>query len=252
MEGRSFSNSSYTVLDGSGVTLEGAVDLSVPPVVAAVWSVNGRARQFVAGPRENAESFARSLGVVVFDEEFGFGEGSLLLGSDVLFDAITGITAERRWAVWRGTSWSLYTHIVGDRESSPGLSNALIARLNQFDIEELSAGMRLSARDSQATPMLGQSRQPTVWKQVPGIGTLDIYELTDWHRDRLPSWRGEPVHGGDLYSVGDSELDDGTHQSLLALVGGSAYTLIAADPDVDEVSLLDAVATLSVAWIRPG
>lgn len=232
----------HLVLDGSSVALDGPVGLTVPPTNFTRWSIDGRIEDFGTGHRGYAAAAVSSLGTVIFVEEYAFQGGRLRIGTDVLVDRVTLVSTERRWAVWEGLNYSMYAGRAGVHSAD------LMALLDRFLFEEESAGLTLLPKDSQTTQPVRAGTYPHVYKTLPEIGLLTIYQLTNEHLRSLPSWQGQRVQGGELFRLEPTTLDDGQTQERLALVGATTFTVVDVDLQASDAEMLDSLSQISVEW----
>ena len=244
-------------IDGSVVVLHGASQIdSVPvpvPVTSAVWSIEDEPFIFVSGDISNAEGFVRAMGVSTFDQSFGYRNGSLLLGSDMLLHQDSTVAeAERRWAIWRGSASSIWVHVVGSVGSTAGLSDALLRLLESFMIDEFENGVVLQPRDPFATPLLGGQDAPSAHFRLSDLGSVEVYAKTKYFLGSLPRWPGMPVRGGELYLEGELKSENGSTKPIFALIGESTYSLITAETGIDEETLLLRVSDLQIDWLADG
>jgi hypothetical protein len=234
----------HLALDGSVVTIDTSdgLDLQRPASSIGVYSVDGIEREFTGSHRDFGRDVAADVGLVL-DEEYALQGGTFLAGSVTqvwpeIGDAGDPITSLLRLGVWEGDQYSLHAHIYG----GDGLD--LIDLFNRFTIIETDLGIQLLP----GSPGAGTSaREPSLLKDVPGVGLLDIIALTTREVRALPRWQGTRVRGGELFL---SEVDG--RGRYYVLVGGSARTAVLPASDCSHSTLAPALETLQVSWTRAG
>ena len=210
----------------------------------------GALRQaFTSGVRELGEqvAFDPSLSVDMrIDEEYGFQGGKLRLGWGI---PPVGPDGAEYWeigpdgvprrhpfriAFWEGESFSLRTHQYG------GESADLIAMFDQFQIRDTSEGIILIPNEPKQTLFV---KGPKILKDIPEIGLLDIYQLTERTVKEVPSHHGTPVEGGELFVDGA-----GTDHPFFLLVSDTSLTEILPHPRLDPIALVNQCANIVVQW----
>ncbi|MFC6929964.1 hypothetical protein ACFQHO_06185 [Actinomadura yumaensis] len=91
-------------------------------------------------------------------------------------------------AVWEGRRHAVFTHLY---HGGPADAVAFFGSLRLSEHE-----------DGVVAVPKGRARRPEpaeLVKEVPGVGLLEITALNGQTRKRLPSWRGAPVAGGELF-----------------------------------------------------
>lgn len=234
----------HMVVCGDSVEIEAPFDVSMPCTTFARWTVDGQSFEFGSGRADFAEVFARSMGVMDFEAEYSFEEGSLKIGTDKVYDSELSLVAPRKWGVWRGTSFSFLTQKV---EAS---TERLIDVISAFRVREDQIGVQLVPRNSAATPLRTPGR-PCVFKGLQGIGLATLRARTTEGDRALPKWSGQKVRGGELFGGANSLLDDGRVQKSLVLVADSATAELDIELDADEEAAVDAMSKMVLTWTLP-
>lgn len=175
-------------LDGVRVRLAGAHDLGRPCTSVARIAENGRLHEISGGTRADALAWAEDIGVDRFEQEFHLQGGRLRVGRTAARDRDTGLSDPVLAAVWEGRRHAVFTHLYHGRPA---------------DAVAFFGTMRLTEHEDGITAVpRGRARRPEpaeMVKEIPGLGLLEITPLTGQTRKRLPSWRGAPVAGGELF-----------------------------------------------------
>ncbi|WP_067803583.1 hypothetical protein [Actinomadura formosensis] len=175
-------------LDGVRVRLTGAHDLGRPCTSVARIAENGRLHEISGGTRADALAWAEDIGVDRFEQEFRLQGGRLRVGRTAARDRDTGLSDPVLAAVWEGRRHAVFTHLYHGRPA---------------DAVAFFGTMRLTEHEDGITAVpRGRARRPEpaeMVKEIPGLGLLEITPLTGRTRKRLPSWRGAPVAGGELF-----------------------------------------------------
>ncbi|MFD0688942.1 hypothetical protein [Actinomadura fibrosa] len=175
-------------LDGIRVRITGPHDLGRPCTSVARIAADGRLHEISGGTRADALSWAEDIGVERFDQEFRIQDGRLRVGRAESRDADTGVSDPVLAAVWEGRRHAVFTHLYHGRPADA------VAFFGTIRLTEHADGITAVPR--------GRARRPEpaeMVKEVPGLGLLEITALTGQTRKRLPSWRGAPVAGGELF-----------------------------------------------------
>ncbi|MFC6884611.1 hypothetical protein [Actinomadura yumaensis] len=175
-------------LDGIRVRIAGTHDLGKPCTSVARIASGGLLHEISSGTREGALSWADDIGVERFDQEFRVQGGRLRVGRTASRDAETGLTDPVLAAVWEGRRHAVFTHLY---HGGPADAVAFFGSLRLSEHE-----------DGVVAVPKGRARRPEpaeLVKEVPGVGLLEITALNGQTRKRLPSWRGAPVAGGELF-----------------------------------------------------
>jgi hypothetical protein len=233
----------HLALDGSLVTVDStdSHDLGAAVSSAGVYWVDGMAREFTASYREFGRAVAADLGMNL-DESYSLQGGTLLLGSATqvwpeVNDAGAHITSLLRLGVWEGDWFSLHAHLYG------GQSLDLVDLFNRFVISESPLGIRIEPQSPSAETHF---KEPSLLKEVPGIGLLDVEALTTRVARALPRWKGTEVRGGELFT----DQAEGRSRYYV-LVSDSARTLVMPPSDCDHSTVVAGLETLHVSWRRP-
>lgn len=199
-------------VDGGRVSIEGPADFSTPWASFADLARGTALVQIGTGPENWGFEVAAAAGVV-FNETYDYRNGRLYLGEQHSVDPVTQLAGVYRLAVWVVGDFSMKTHGYQN-------TDALIAFLENFETEGRSDGFVLHPRSrSVVSYVRSQSRAPSYVQNVPGVGLIEVKQLTGEKRKAVPSWAGARARGGSLY-VEDRDSPDWT----LLLVGGSAVT----------------------------
>ncbi|MFI0484714.1 hypothetical protein [Actinomadura sp. 9N215] len=176
-------------LDGVRVRLAGPHDLGRPCTSVARIADGGRLHEISGGTRADALAWAEDIGVARFDEEFRVQDGRLRVGrAAAARDTGTGLSETVLAAVWEGRRHAVFTHLYHARPADA------VAFFDTVRLTEHGDGVIAVPR--------GRARRPEpaeLVKEVPGLGLLEITPLNRQTRRRLPSWRGAPVAGGELF-----------------------------------------------------
>lgn len=240
----------HTLVDGSRLTVDGpaSFNLSGVPISHGVWRVGGRLQLFASGPLGNARSFVSGLGVAQFDEVFSIGGGTLSLGSDSLGRLAPGVAGTRRWGVWEGAQFSIWTHVTGGIGTDHQMSSLLVDLFTSFAIEEIPSGVAMRAL-GEATV---EREHPLnmAHKDLPGIGAFDVGPLDSYRARWIPPWAGTPTAAGDIYlheERGSDHHDGGVIRTLL-IVNDTAVARLAGGEHLDQATLVDAAASIVLSW----
>lgn len=232
----------HRALDGSLVEISSSEEshLDLPATSVAVYSIDGFGREFTASHREFGADVAEYYGITL-DESYSMQGGALRIGSTVqvwpeLNDANEHITSMLRLGVWEGERFSVHVAIYG------GSNQDLVDIFSRFSINETANGITLVPHFSSITPHV---HEPSLLKEVKGIGLLDIAALTTGEARRLPKWRGTGVEGGELFT---DEHDSGG--PFYVLVGDTSRTLVMPEGDCDHSVVLRGLGQLRIAWRR--
>lgn len=233
----------HLALDGSVVTIQSAsaADLETDASSVAVFSVDGIAREFTASHRSFGADVAEYYGADL-RETYSLQGGQLLVGSAIqvwpeLNNSDRPLTSLLRVGVWQGQQYSVVSHLYG------GVNADVVHLFSQFKITETSNGIRLEPLFASATRHF---HEPSVLKELPSIGLLDIAALTTNETRRLPRWHGTELSGGELFTD-----EVGAGGRYYVLVGNTARTLVMPSSDCDHSSVLQGLQHLQVSWRRP-
>ncbi|WP_242906394.1 hypothetical protein [Actinomadura terrae] len=175
-------------LDGVRIRIAGPHDLRRPSTSVARVADGGRLHEISSGTRAGALAWAEDVGVERFEQEFRLQGGRLRVGRARSRDAATGVADPMLAAVWEGRRHAVFTHLYHAR---PADAVAFFDTLRLTEHEDgVTAETRGRARRTEPAELV---------KEVPGVGLLEITALTRRTRGRLPSWRGAPVAGGELF-----------------------------------------------------
>lgn len=206
----------YRVIDGSSVSVDFSDDADLTQRFAtfSIFDWGSHRQEFAAGTADFGAVVAEHLEIVL-DESYSYQGGTLRIGSTILYDEATRISAVRRFGVWEGVNHSLKT-LLHHAETAD-----MIALLDQFSIEETPAGITLHPNEPKSTRVVvgGTAHVPRLLQNVPGLGLLEIKQRTPAYARRLPVWSGRRTRGGELF-VEDRDSD----QMTLLLVGEGVLT----------------------------
>ena len=230
-----------TALDGATVHLSADQELQdVGTTSFAVFDIGGRLQEFGGGPHDFGDVEASRRGVA-FSEEYSFQSGRLRIGS-VGRRTPTGFPLPPvRLAAWQGRTYSAKTLIYG------GTSRDLIGLVNRFSIQEAEQGVVVRPHGPRGPVLVRTAAHaPDVARPVPGIGLLDIAELTPAVAAQVPQWRGHVVPGGEVFVEAPH-----TDEMTLVFVGESVFIRVYPNAGVSERKLLQFVEGLSATWTPP-
>ena len=228
-------------LDGGLVTIEcHGFDLSLPATSTLEVSVPGDELEFSAGPLPYGTTVAEDKSEISLTETYSYQGGQLKMGVRA---EDTG--ASTRAGVWDGAHSSIYL------ETYNRTAAQVISTLDYFEIEDGALGVQMIT----SSPSVTLRTSPLLAKIVPGLGLLEIAELTSPVANNLPSWEGTPTVGGELFieDLEGSAVDllEGLSQPpqfYLVLVSPSARTIILPQAGVAPQDLVSAAAALRIAW----
>lgn len=241
-------------LDGSTAKVSGPAELadSGHSSTGTAWlrSLGLQSQGFSAGSLRFAEQAASdpeiSIGFEVTDE-FALQGGRLRLGSGLQHSDPggggyyeTGPDGRLRpsrlnFAIWEGLSHSLFTF------SRTGGAADLVPVLDAMSIAEREHGILCQPKEPRLTTFVDG---PRILKDLPGIGILDITQLTASRTRRLPSHEGTAVSGGELFSGWHAPSE--SHFFLMVSTSAITY-IIPHTRDSDRV--LAAIESLKVSWM---
>ncbi|MUN36079.1 hypothetical protein [Actinomadura litoris] len=222
-------------LDGVRIRIAGPHDLRRPCTSVARVAAGGRLHEISGGTRADALAWAEDVGVEGFDQEFGVQGGRLRVGRARSRDADTdtGVADPMLAAVWEGRRHAVFTHLYHAR---PADAVAFFAALRLAEHEDgVTAETRGRAR---------RTGPAEAAKEIPGLGLLEITALTARTRGRLPSWRGAPVAGGELFR----DTVEGQGPYFLLALDSLLVTVLPEEDRVREVPAL--LARLAVEAVR--
>lgn len=136
--------------------------------------------------------------------------------------------------VWEGNRWSLFTHRYGE-----SAHQALLPLFQRFDVIEEQYGVALWPRHPSSTAL--DKGASVVW-QLDDLGLIKVVELNRQTAAQLPSWKGTPTAGGELF------LRRATEPPSFVLATRSAVAFIQALELQDRQVHL--VAELKIDWQR--
>jgi hypothetical protein len=230
----------HVAIDGSTVTIEAtAFNPDFHASSVGVYAINGRWQEFTTSYRDFGAAVAADLGLSL-NESYTLQGGRLRLGTTSVHfpDMGKGVsqTDLLHLAVWEGRRFSVHTHLYN------GKAHDLIDVFDRFEVLEDADGIRLRPRDPEHTKF---SREPSLLREVPNIGVLQVRPMTPQIARTVPTWQGTAVRGGELF-VG--RRPDSLH---LVLVGKRSHTLIMRHGDECGKEDLSHIRRLSVDWRTP-
>lgn len=173
----------FTALDGATVEISAAFTFPREGATSFVIVQIGSHRQeFGSGDLDLGDDVARAQ-EVIFSEEYLLQGGRLLLGSAEKYDAEIKLHSTVHLGVWKGLSHSLKTLTYA------GTTRDLVSLFAQFKIEETGTGITLSPGASNVSILEEGVDAPVLVKNVPGLGLLEICQLTP---DRKRCFRHGP------------------------------------------------------------
>ncbi|SEG80440.1 hypothetical protein SAMN04489712_11381 [Thermomonospora echinospora] len=218
----------HRTLDGSLITLTGALDLSRP--YSSIMRLNfvKRLHELTGVERRFGEDWARSLGVRRLTEEFRLQGGRLRVGEALVRDeSLRDFPAHHRRraadrvmaAVWEGRRHSVCAHFY---HAEPADAIRLFDALR---ITEHPEGIALAPKRGGGAAV---AETASVAKDVPGVGLLEITPLNRETARRLPGRRGTRLPTGELFR--DTHEDGGVY-----FVMATPTALVTVLPDDQEV-----------------
>ena len=230
----------HTALNGGMVEIDGGgADLTRPFASFIVARFGSHLQEFGAGRLDFGATVARELEIDL-TEEYSYQGGRLRLGSGPWVDLDTKHETVIRIAVWEGTAYSLKTVKYGGR------SLDLIALLDQFVISETADGIAMRPTNPHEVRLarIG-GHAPSVVQNVPGVGLLEVAELTPERAKRLPPWAGLPVTGGELFVENERSRDAKT----FLMVGHTAVSRLYPNHwEDEEAAIVDRFSKMKVEW----
>ncbi len=227
----------YRMINGPSVRIEGpSLDLTRPTTTFGVATAGSYRQELGAGPRTFGPAVAQDWGVNL-TEEYSFQKGTLRIGTVNYTDAVTKVFSIIRIGIWEGEATSLKTtrYDVG--------SDEMIAVLSEFIFDETEFGLMLSPNPGSSFSYDLNEKAPMLFKDIPGVGVLEIKRLTKATSRRVPPWEGKQVRGGELFVT-----DRGSPKMTYLLVSPSALTIIDPDFERPEEEVVDALSEMTVAW----
>lgn len=229
------STTTHTALDGGSVEITSSLARGQHTSSIELRTPYG-VREFISGDLSFGRKGARKdFGIGVFEEEYAFQGGRLLLGQDLAEYSGMNFRALRRTAVWEGGNFSVTAHLFW-RESTD-----LIALFDLITISERANGLTITPRDPVATPIVLVPRHsPEILVHAHGLGLLRVYQATPETTAFLPPWGGLPTPGGELFS---SDADS------FVLVSDSAVSHIYTEGEeatADQIT--NSLSELRVTW----
>jgi hypothetical protein len=230
--------SRHLAIDGSNVAIE-AVTFN-PEYHASsvgVYAIDGHWHEFTASYQEFGRAVAADLDLAL-TESYSYRGGRLLLGTTTVTFADMGEGVSQtdllHLGVWEGDRFSVHTHLYNGR------AHDLIDIFDRFDLVEEPLGLRLVAKDADRVAL---AKEPSLLRQVPHVGVLQIRPMTRRVARTVPKWRGARVQGGELF-VG--RRPGSLH---MVLVGSRSHTLIMRDGDECGQEDMSHVLRLNVDWL---
>jgi hypothetical protein len=218
----------HRALDGSLITLTGPLDLSRPYSSVMRLAFVRRLHELTAVERRFGEDWARSLGVPRLTEEFRLQGGRLRVGEALVRDeSLRDFPQQHRRkvaervmaAVWEGRRHSVCAHFY---HAEPADAIRLFDALR---ITEHPEGIALTPRRGKGATV---TETPSLAKDVPGVGLLEITPLNRETARRLPGWSGTRLPTGELFR--DAHGDGGVY-----FVMATPTALVTVLPDEEEI-----------------
>lgn len=218
----------HRILDGSLVTLTGALDLSRPYSSIMRLAFLKRLHELTAVERRFGEDWARSVGVPRLTEEFRLQGGRLRIGEALVRDESLRDFPEHRHkritervmaAVWEGRRHAVCAHLY---HAEPADAIRLFDALR---ITEHPEGLSLEPKPDRGAAV---AETPSIAKDVPGVGLLEITPLNRQTARQLPRWRGTRLPTGELFR--DTHGDGGIY-----FVMATPTAVVTVLPDEEEV-----------------
>lgn len=195
-----------------------------------------------------------AFGPVVFQDEFSFQEGGLLVGSRPLPESPDGARymyrdasgksqlSDRWLAAWYGKRYTVHTQ----SEGGPDRADEMISLFERFILTERPEGLVVTPRDeAQVTIVSVGLRQ-----QIPGKMLFSVQPLSEAAIHRLPKWEGTPVDGGELFYASHTSEEEphDISEDYLVLVSASAVTYGIPLVDATEDFMTHVMSTMTVEW----
>jgi hypothetical protein len=227
----------HVAIDGSTVIIDAtAFNPDFHASSVGVYTINGHWQELTTSYREFGAAVAADLKLSL-TESYTLQGGRLRLGTTSVHfpDMGKGVsqTDLLHLAVWEGERFSVHTHLYN------GKAHDLIDVFDRFDILEDAAGIRLQPRDPGHVKF---AREPTLLREVPSVGVLQVRPMTPEVARMVPPWRGTAVRGGELF-VG--RRPGNLH---LVLVGKRSHTLIMRHGEECGKEDLSQIHRMNVDW----
>jgi hypothetical protein len=231
-------NVRHVAIDGSTVTYDGALDLSLPPVSVLDFAVGGWTYEFTAGAKTLGRWAAEEVSGIKLTESYGVAGERLLVGHSTAVGA-DGAVSPVLAGVWEGSASSI---VVVNPKS--GESRDIINLFASFDIKEVGPNEAIMSPRRGVPGAI--DREPTMAKRVAGFGLIETFPATSQTIQMTPRWRGTKVRGGELFR-GDS---NGVPYYLLA--GRSAIAVVMPQSGVAADTVAAGLEQLSIDWSVAG
>lgn len=204
-----------------------------------------------AGSRTFANDMAE-LAAVSFEEEYaprppasaegGSPAGVFRFGSFVIEDdQISGPSRETMtFGIWQGANASIAAEFKGS------CCDAALTFFRDFTFRERASGAYMTPETTGAQFARDASLAPRVVAPIPGYGLLAAAERTPAQSQRVPSWSGRRVEGGQLYSAGGEDHHHG--RPHLVLVTPSAVAVILPEAALSESEAIEGAEGLQIEW----
>ncbi|HEX8071330.1 MAG TPA: hypothetical protein VF546_15350 [Pyrinomonadaceae bacterium] len=209
----------HLAIDGSVVSIEADADLSTQHSTAG-WAIVpslGRAHPFAiypAGHSDSVEEMVRSNFpeiTVQSVEDYSLKKGRLRV-AEVTLPTATKSRRTLMVGAWEGRRGCLTTSLVGAHR------HRLVEVFDTLQFRERGKGLVI---DSPITP---RPREPQVFKEIPGLGVLDIKPALPSTLERVPRASGFATDSGELFRFRETS-------NTLLFVGNSAVVRIDQLPD---------------------
>ncbi len=239
------------MLDGGSVSLEIPWTIGPATVTGTIRMSSGEERALLMSSPPTAEDLARDPVVstgMEFVESYGLSGGQLRLGSggqpksaehEVSYERASDGTVREKlvhMALWDGDSFTLHTFQYG------GEVDSLRSFYEAMRIEESPTGVRVAPRTA---TNLAFVQGPWTIVDLPGIGALEIAQMTAWRQKEVPTYEGTPVVSGELYV---SRRDDGSHRAYYVIVNETTFATFVPYPGSDETRVAAVLETSQIFW----
>jgi hypothetical protein len=230
-------NARHIGLDGSTVTFDADLDLSMPAVSVLDVRVGDWTFEFTAGGPDLGRWAAEDVSKISLQESYSLHGGTLRIGHGSAVGADGAVTPTLA-GVWVGRGSSLIVMYPRSDDSGELLNLIASARL----VEVGPSAIRMAKLPAGGTV----DREPSVAKRIPGFGMIETFPVTRQTVKKIPSWGGTAVRGGEIFR-GDS---NGAPYYLFASNTAIAVVMPQAGVPIDQVA--QDLETLSITWSSAG
>ena len=245
-------SATFTAVDGAIVRI-GGEGLVVEQARATMFGIfeDGSGRyEITVGDLGLGEAQGRGEGVELTEEYGLLGGGTLRVGHAVTTDSVTKLDMTSVLGVWLGDRYSAHLWL-SDQVSKEALTVRLLALFSMLEFTETSTGVIVESRAPTELGLVREGAQaPAVARFVEGLGLIEAFERTPAQRWHIPTNRGAPVAGGELWVQGHRSIEeDGESSITFLLVSESAVARIQTlTTDAPEELLVDRCSRLTVSW----